>query len=265
VSAAAPVIRCVDEPTDGALAKALELAAQGIPCFPCSTTKSPTTPHGFKDACRDQAAVRVLWERHPGRLIGVPSDGSSDLNVLDIDPRAGGYEWFTANRDRLPQTRVHRTRSGGLHLLFRHDASIKCSVGRIAPGVDVRASGGYVIWWPAAGFPVLNDAPSAAWPDWLFPPSRTQAIRAQRRVVVPDSAALNRLVQLVAGAQPGERNNLTFWAACRAGEMVLSGLLPARTAASVIAEAAIRAGLSPAEAERTVWSGIRSAGGPSNA
>jgi hypothetical protein len=253
------------ETEEHALAKALELAAQGIPCFPCSTTKSPTTPHGFKDACRDQEAVRVLWERYPGRLVGVPTGESSAVNVLDIDPPAGGDEWYSTNHGRLPQTRVHRTRSGGLHLLFRHDASIRCSVGRIAPGVDVRACGGYVIWWPAAGLPVLNDALLAPWPDWLIWPIRTQVIRPRQRVVVPDSAALNRLVQLVAAAQPGERNSLTFWAACRAGEMVSSGLFPARTAALVIAEAAIRAGLSPAEAERTAWSGIRTSGGHSHA
>jgi hypothetical protein len=187
------------------------------------------------------------------------------LNALDIDPGAGGYEWLAANRDRLPVTRSHRSRSGGMHLLFRHDASIKCSVGRMAPGVDVRACGGYIIWWPAAGFPVLNDAPPACWPDWLFPQPTGQASSAQRRVVVPDSAALNRLVQLVAASTPGERNNMTFWAACRAGEMVSSGLLPARTAALVIADAAVRAGLSPSEAERTAWSGIRTAGGHTHA
>lgn len=248
-----------------ALAKALELAGRGYPCFPCSKTKAPTTPHGFKDACRDRAAICVLWERHPGSLVGVPTGEVSGLSVLDIDARTGGYAWFLTNRTRLPETRVHRTRSGGLHLLFQHASSIKCSAGRIAPGVDVRSSGGYIIWWPAAGFPILSDAPLAPWPDWLRPPSRTQTPRAQGRMVVPDSAAINRLIQLVAAAQPGERNNLTFWAACRAGEMVLSGLLPERTAALVIADAAIRAGLTPAEAERTVWSGIRTAEGRSDA
>ena len=26
---------------------------------------------------------------------------------------------------------------------------------------------GYVVWWPAAGLPVLSDEPPAAWPEWL--------------------------------------------------------------------------------------------------
>jgi hypothetical protein len=77
---------------------------------------------------------------------------------------------------------------------------------------------------------------------------------------VPDGHALMRLVRLVAHAAVGERNNLTYWAACRAGEMVASGLLRADTAAAVIAEAATRAGLPRPEAERAAWSGIRTTG-----
>ena len=68
-------------------------------------------------------------------------------------------------------------------------------------------------------------------------------------------------MHLVAGAREGERNSLTYWAACRAGEMVASGLLGADAAAAVIAEAAMRAGLPRAEAERTARSGIRATGG----
>jgi hypothetical protein len=82
-----------------------------------------------------------------------------------------------------------------------------------------------------------------------------------QRITVPDRYTLMRLVQLIAGAREGERNNLTYWAACRAGEMVASGLLAADAAVAVIAEAAARAGLPRAEAERTAWSGIHMTGG----
>jgi hypothetical protein len=73
------------------------------------------------------------------------------------------------------------------------------------------------------------------------------------------------LVRLIAGAREGERNKLTFWAACRAGEMVASGMLKADAAVGLIAEAATRSGLPRPEAERTVWSGIRTTGGLSHA
>jgi hypothetical protein len=153
---------------------------------------------------------------------------------------------------------VHRTRSGGLHFLFQHEAGLRCSAGRIAAGIDVRASGGYVIWWPAAGLPVLADEQCSPWPRWLVAPERRG--RPETRTVVPDDRALARLVRAIVTARPGERNNLTYWAACRAGEMVASGLLHSATAAAVIAEAAIRAGLPASEATRTAWSGIRTSG-----
>jgi hypothetical protein len=145
---------------------------------------------------------------------------------------------------------------------------MRSSAGKIAPGVDVRAEGGYVIWWPAAGFEVLSDDPLVPWPAWLdFLLSPARAARAARapRIVVPDDVILMRLVRVIAAARPGERNSLTFWAACRAGEMVRSGLLHAETAAAVIVEAASRSGLPFKEAERTAWSGLRTTGGTSHA
>jgi hypothetical protein len=131
------------------------------------------------------------------------------------------------------------------------DSSTRCSAGKIAAGVDVRAAGGYVVWWPAAGLQVLSDMPVAAWPSWLCALLMRRPRPKNRRVIVPDQYVLKRLVQLIAGAREGERNGLTYWAACRAGEMVASGMLAADVAAAVIAEAATRAGLPRAEAERT--------------
>jgi hypothetical protein len=113
----------------------------------------------------------------------------------------------------------------------------------------------YVIWWPATGLPLLRDAPLAPWPEWL----RIQLLAPQRpvtpRATVPDGHPLARLVRLVAGA----RNDLTYWAACRAGEMVASGLLGVDAAVGIIAEAGTRAGLPRLEAERTARS--RTGGG----
>ena len=240
---------------------ALTLARQQLPCFPCRSDKRPATPRGFKDATCDSDLLIKLWRYHPGPLIGVPTGEISGLAVLDIDPRHDGDRWFEENRHRLPATRVHRTRSGGRHLIFQHAAGLRSSAGRIAAGVDVRATGGYVIWWPAAGLPVLSEAPNARWPDWLRMRLSLSPRPAISRITVPDGHALTRLVQMIAGARVGERNSLTYWAACRAGEMVASGLLRADAAAAVIAEAATRAGLPRSEAERTAWSGIHSTGG----
>jgi hypothetical protein len=52
--------------------------------------------------------------------------------VLDVDRGKGGDEWWGANKARLPQTRLRRTRSGGIHCLFRQLAGLKPSIGVIA-------------------------------------------------------------------------------------------------------------------------------------
>jgi hypothetical protein len=227
--------------------------------LPRGQATSNATP--FKDATCDQRQLRKLWLRHPGPLVGVPTGEISRLDILDIDPRHGGDCWFAERKHHLPPTRVHRTRSGGLHLVYQHEPGLRCSVGKISAGVDVRANGGYVIWWPALGLPILSDQQPAAWPYWL----RVELSSSQRpdssQITVPDGYALARLVRLIARARAGERNSLTYWAACRAGEMVASGLLGADAAAAVIAEAATRAGLPRLEAERAAWSGIRTTGG----
>jgi len=90
---------------------------------------------------------------------------------------------------------------------------------------------------------------------------RVQLWSPPRRATSPTHHALMRLVRLIAEAQAGERTQLTYWAACRVGEMVASGPLDAHAAAAVITEAATRVGLSHSEDERTAWGGIRRAGG----
>ena len=147
------------------------LSGKLLPCFPCGFDKRPLTPRGFKDASSDAETVEALWRHYPGPLIGVPTGESSGLAVIDIDPRHGGHEWLAAQN--LPVTRVHATRGGGSHFLFRHRQGLKCSIGRIASGVDIRAEGGYFIWWPAAGFGVLCNAPPTDWPfpNLVRPPS----------------------------------------------------------------------------------------------
>jgi hypothetical protein len=71
-------------------------------------------------------------------------------------------------------------------------------------------------------------------------------------------ASVGSLACSVCGAVPW---NPSFCATCRLGEMVASGLLDAHAAATVIAEAATRAGLFHSEAERTAWGDIRRTGG----
>lgn len=149
---------------------ALELAGRGLPVFPVSTDKNPVIRTGFKAASTDPAAV-VRMFRHPAAaLIGVPTGEASGVDVLDLDPAHGADTWHAANAYRLPLTRAHRSRSGGLHLLFMHAPGVRNSQSRIGPGVDVRGAGGYIIVPPSPGYSVHTVAPIAPWPSWLLVP-----------------------------------------------------------------------------------------------
>ena len=209
------------------LDKALWLA-QFVPVFPCGPNKRPTCyitgqkgKGGFKMARRWGPDVKALWSLYPGTLIGMPTGEASGISVLDID--AGGEIWLEANRWRLGRTRVQWTRSGGQHWLYRHRKGIRDSVKKIAPGIDTRGAGGYVIAWQCEGLPCENPEVLADWPEWLFgaytaavgkskppPPAPVSQLDADVRA----DLMLARAVDRIRRAVPGKRHE-TLRAACR--------------------------------------------------
>jgi hypothetical protein len=148
--------------------------------FPCDQSKRPLTSAWQRNAARDDYSD---WP-----LVGVPTGEANGFDVLDIDLAGSG--WWDLHRAELPATQTHTTRSGGAHLLFRHAEGLRCSVGRIATGVDVRADGGFVVWWPRQGLRVI-EAALGAWPEWLLEQARGseswwgQWIRPHAKVLLP--------------------------------------------------------------------------------
>lgn len=149
---------------------ALALASYGRPVFPCGTHKRPVCRNGFHAATTEPTVIRNMFAPAAAKLIGVPCGEDTGFDVLDIDPKNRGDEWLAANRDRLPLTRSHRTRSGGLHMLFQHADGVRNSASRVAPGIDVRGTGGYIVAPPSPGYSVEIAAPIATWPEWLLQP-----------------------------------------------------------------------------------------------
>jgi hypothetical protein len=148
-----------------------------LPIFPCNLAKEPLSVHGFKSARRG-----AKWKHWP--LVGFPTGAKSGFDVLDVDPR--GREWFDQNFDALPTTRAHETQRG-LHLLFKHAEGLGCSTNKIADGVDVRADGGYAIYWPATGRPI-EDHPICEWPDWLLAEARGDGFEGRnpnKEIIIP--------------------------------------------------------------------------------
>lgn len=134
--------------TPGSIEHALALAARGHWVFPVRG-KVPTCPHGFKDARSEPDEVTALWAAHGAAATGVGiATGPSGLVVLDVDVRDhldGGDALadLESAHGPLPGTYEVLTPNGpGRHIYFR--GSIR-SLRAIAPGLDVRSDGGYVV------------------------------------------------------------------------------------------------------------------------
>jgi Bifunctional DNA primase/polymerase, N-terminal len=251
---------------------ALGLASQGLAVFPCRSDpdpdidKTPATRNGFYAATTDPDRIRRWWWRD--RLVGVPTGAVSGVVVLDIDPRHNGELWEEANARRLPITRVHRTQGGGRHYLFAYAGALRNSSGAIADGVDVRADGGYVIWWPACGIQPVHGIRLdclAAWPKWLdrLIPKPVPSVplpipvdaQGASRLRSWSTEALKIAIRKVAKAPVGTRNHTLNAMTYMLGEYIHAGGLDVAEVVECMTIAARAAG----EDERKITPTIQSA------
>ena len=151
------------------LESALGYVSRGWSVFPLSPgSKVPLAgSHGHNDASSDPMQVMSWWTKTPDANIGIACE-PSNLLVIDIDPRNGGEEW--ADLSLLNGMAVEaRTGGGGMHYYFQLPEFPH--VKSLAPGVDVKGYGGYVVappsiveqgsyTWAATGEPGVL-------PEWL--------------------------------------------------------------------------------------------------
>ncbi|MBI2933560.1 MAG: bifunctional DNA primase/polymerase, partial [Planctomycetes bacterium] len=131
------------------LEAALRYAELGYPVFPCAPgSKSPITPHGFKDATTDVAQIESWWAKQPDANIGMPTVG---LLVIDVDGADNAWPNDPAMALELARGPASLTPRGGRHHVFRQPKgkSWKNTAGKIAPKVDTRADGGYIVVPPS--------------------------------------------------------------------------------------------------------------------
>jgi len=248
------------------MAAAERLARNGWPVFPCMPgEKRPLTQHGLHDATTDLEQIHHWWHRTPDANLAFPTGGLT-VDVLDVDVRRDG-SGFSAFNDLkragllTGHSRVIATPSGGIHVYFRGTEQ-GCS--RLAEHhLDFKSAGGYVLAPPsvvgAGSYVVVRRTPGPHLAlDWS----------AVRRQLIPDAAStvaevsrhgaqrarngggIEVLAVWVATLTEGRRNSGTYWAACRAAEQGAADLSP-------LVQAAMRTGLTEAEAVRTIESARR--------
>lgn len=279
------------------LAAALDYAARGWHVHPCQPgQREPATRRGFKNATRDPDWLRAWWQARPAMNPAIAC-GPSGLVVIDCDDLDTKGTGSGHGLDRVEQlarshgshrdldTRTHTSPLGGVHLVYAAgELPIRSSAGRLAPGVDVRAIGGYVLAPPSRldderrvrdAYAVLDDRDPVPLPEWLAgllladqrtpePPPLTPWEQLERQLDAPPVAApdayaatvLDRVCGDVRAAADGTRNQTLHRAALRAGSQVRDRGLDVAEAARALLDAATAAGLPVDEARSTIRGGL---------
>jgi len=150
---------------------ALNYAKRGWPVFPlhhpldgtCSCGKpdceSPAkhprgdlVPRGLNEATTDLTTITKWWEQVPDANIGLRTGQISGIVVVDVDAKNGGIEFWRDLQDLNGRvdTLTSVTGGGGQHLFFKAPAEeLKSTTGKMAPGIDTRAEGAYVVMPPS--------------------------------------------------------------------------------------------------------------------
>jgi hypothetical protein len=194
----------------------------GYHVFPCGAERKMPCwgkregGKGFYDATTDPAGIDRLFRHRHAELIAVRTGETSGVSILDVDVKHDAARaWWIKSERHLPATRTYRTRSGGIHLFFRHAPGVRNSEGKPVLGIDSRGEGGYAVFWFAHGFECLDHSPPAPWPDWLseffWPPAAPKPARNNRTSAPLSSHFLEdikqRAIDRVRNAQDGERHN----------------------------------------------------------
>ena len=131
---------------------ALTYAGKGLHVFPClPRDKRPATANGVKAATADPDTIRRLWQHDPQFNIGVATGTPSGIFILDVDGVDAEAELrkLEAQHGALPAT-VEVITARGRHVYFKMpDAPIRNSAGKLGLGLDIRATGGYVLAPPS--------------------------------------------------------------------------------------------------------------------
>jgi hypothetical protein len=282
--------------------------AAGIAVFPCReqvtegvdyatgeliefAEKAPYTTYGLKDATTSRRIIDIWFgDRYPGAVIGIPTGAKLGGWVLDLDRHQNddgsvrdGHAWLDemeTKHGKLPETARATTANGGTHIFFKHVEGVR-NRAAIAPGVDTRGDGGYIVgpgsvmadgrryaWINHDGddMPEFADAP--AWLIDLVISKAPKPVEQQKREYTyqPEdnggaaryvARALEMELDELATAPKGQRGQKLFASACSIGELVATGHVSRSQAEAGLIDAATANGLMATDGERACHDKIK--------
>jgi hypothetical protein len=202
------------------LQAALQRAAQGIYVFPVRPGEKDPLVKWRLCSTRDPERIKSWWRSWPDANVGGDC-GKSGLFVIDIDD-AAVWEALLVEHGDMPHTWLQITGGGGLQYFFKQPYKpLGNTAGKIAPGIDTRGEGGYVILpgsrtknlysWHSTGDPD-NVSLSEYIPSWILGRLRN----GNNNVTFAPPAKTNGdgrkwLSDALSRARPGCRNHVAFW------------------------------------------------------
>ena len=162
-------------------------------------------------ATSDYDTLRRYWTQFPKANVAVVTGQVSGIFVIDVDTDAGhgvdGFASLAALPGHMPETLTAQSPSGSKHFYFNwpDTGTIRNSVGKIGPGLDVRGDGGMVIAPPSVkpdgGVYIWNNsAPIADAPAWLLEmvcSTDTPQTDAPRRATPPALGEVEELLTYI--------------------------------------------------------------------
>lgn len=215
---------------------ALDLAGRGWFVFPLIARDKMPAVRWRDESTIDPEQVDAWWVSTPDANLGIDC-GPSKLAVVDIDsPEAAAA--LRAKFGTLPDTYTVKT-AKGWHLYYEAPgAELRNSQSKLAPGVDIRAEGGFVVTAPSihpsgAEYRVTRDIELAPFPDVLLdaltaepePLPAVPSAPIERPSSKWAAAVLEGELGKVVTAIPGQRNAVFFGAACKLYDVVAGGHL----------------------------------------
>ncbi len=128
---------------------ALSYAEIGYKVFPVKpNAKTPLTEHGVLDASLDEEQIRAWWAKFPTANIGLSAEG---LFVIDVDGAENPWPIDPNLAASLLGGPIVLTPRGGRHYYLAKPPGMKLqnTASVIAPGVDTRTDGGYLVAPPS--------------------------------------------------------------------------------------------------------------------
>jgi hypothetical protein len=245
---------------------AVAYATNGWAVFPLKAgQKVPATKHGVKDATTDLEQVRAWWGKMPDANIGVACGERSGIFVLDVDGEEGEASLINLGHG-FPFTLTAHTPSGGMHFVFRHLPGLGNSASMIAPKLDTRGDGGYIVVAPSQvngrEYRWAGKDGVATLPGWLVTLVRKPEPRPMRPIAAAERSkyaerALTLACERVATAGEGMRNDTLNKEAFSLGTLVGAGMLGVEDVRNHLTEAALACGLERREIDATVDRALR--------